>query len=399
MEVAANGRCAHCGKPLQIGAGACPACGAQLDEPLRRPHFTFAVLIALLVIGFTVTGFIVRGFDARREQLAERWFRRGERNLQSGAALQAIDEFETALAYSRDNDRYRLKLAQALMQANKWEEARAHLLNLWEQRPGDGEVNLLLARVFAQRNITTDAVRHYHAAIYGVWETNPVANRERARFELIDLLLSKGQQEAAQSELIALASEPPAGLNERLRLANLMLKANEPQRALDIFQQVRRRDRENFDAVLGAARAEFALLRFASALQLASEASNLKSDSTQAAQLVTETSALVQADPRARGISAAERVRRVFTAYGAANARLASCAAAKPGDPHLQELAAIQRTDVSHLAPARLRDPDVRDQVVRWAYDVETASAKVCGVPSGSDASLLMLARAQEKER
>lgn len=399
MQPAANGRCAQCGEVLPSDANACPACGAQIEELARRPRGTFAILLILLLIGLTLTGVLVRGFDARRAQLAQRWYSRGEHDLQKGISLQAVSEFQTALAYSRDDSNYRLKLALALMQAGRWEQARAHLLNLWEKRPGDGEVNLLLARNFAHGGLSSNAVRYYHGAIYGVWETNPLANREATRFELVDYLLSKGLQEAAQAELIALSAEAPTSTVDQLRLANLLLDAGEPQRALQIFQKVHRKERNNYPAALGAAEAEFKLMRFASALPLAKEAVNLQPGSKDAAQLLSQTHALVQADPRARGISTKERASRALAAFKVASARLDECDAAHPGDPQLQQLATDQVDNFSHLKQSTLRDQDLRDQAMRWVYEVEMATAKTCGAPTGDDATLLQLAQVQEKER
>jgi tetratricopeptide (TPR) repeat protein len=399
MQPAANGRCAQCGEALQSDATACPACGAQIEELSRKPRGTFAVLIGLLLIGLTLTGILVRGFDARRAQLAQRWYSRGERDLQQGVSIQAVNEFQTALAYSRNDSNYRLKLALALMQAGKWDEARAHLLNLWERRPGDGEVNLLLARIFAHQGPGSNAVRYYHGAIYGVWETDPLAKREAARFELVDFLLSKGQQEAAQAELIALSAEVPTSTENRLRLANLLLDAGEPQRALAIFQKVHRNDRNNYSAVLGAAQSEFKLMRFVSALSLAREAAKIQPGSSDAEQLLAEAQALVQADPRARGLSIKERTIRALAAFKLASARLEACDATHTADPQLQQLATEQLDNFLHLKPYALRDQDYRDQAMRWVYEVEIATARTCGAPTGPDAILLKLAQSQEKER
>jgi tetratricopeptide (TPR) repeat protein len=399
MEPAANERCVQCGEALHSGANACPACGAQIEALARRPRGTIAILILLLLIAFTLTGILVRGFDARRAQLSRRWYARGERDLQKGVSLQAVSEFQTALAYSRDDSNYRLKLAIALMQAGRWDQARAHLLNLWEQRPGDGEVNLLLARNFAHAGLSSNTVRYYHGAIYGVWETNPLANREATRFELIDYLLSKGLQEAAQAELIALSAEAPTSTEDQLRLANLLLNAGEPQRALEIFQQVHHKERSNYTAVLGAAQAEFKLMRFTSALPLAKEAVNLRPGSEEASKLLEQAQALVQADPRARGISTRERANRAFRAFQIAGARLESCDATHAGDPQLQQLATDQLDNFAHLKSPALRDQDLRDQTMHWVYEVELTTAKICGAPSGEDATLLRLAQVQEIER
>lgn len=396
MEGATSEHCSQCGGPLQGDTGACPTCSGQSEQLPRRPRFTFAILVVLLIVGFAVTGFIVRGFDVRREQLAERWFGRGSRDLQNGAALQAIDEFQTALAYSGNNSTYRLKLALALMQAGKWEEARAHLLNLWEQRPGDGEINLLLARVFAHRNLTANAIRYYQGAIYGVWNTDPIGKRESARFELVGYLLSQGRKDVAQAELIALAAEAPSATSDQLRLADLLLQADEPERALEIFEQVRRKQRRSYEATIGAAEADFTLMRFSSAAQLAKEAVAINPSSQQAAQLATQAVALVEADPRARGIGSKERARRAFVAYKVADARLSACSESHPADAQLQQLGTDQVENFTKLKPASLRDQDLREQVMRWVFDVEIATSKTCGTPSGTDATLFKLAQAEE---
>jgi tetratricopeptide (TPR) repeat protein len=361
----------------------------------RRPRFTFAILIILLIVGFTVTGFVVRGFNVRRASLAERWYNRGTQDLQRGAALQAIDEFQTALAYSGDNPNYRLKLALALMQAGKWEEAQSHLLNLWEERPGDGEINLLLGRVFAHRNLTANAIRYYQGAIYGVWKSDPITSRENARFELAEYLLSQGRRDSAQAELIALAADMPVVTSQQLKIANLMLQAGQAERALAIFRQVRRKERRNVDATLGEAEAEFALMRFSEAAEIAREAVALNPNSDQAIQIMKDSEAVVEADPKARGIGAAERARRAMLAFRAAQARLTDCSKATPGSPELQQLIAQQGT-FSRLKPFVLRDPDKREELMSWVFSVETTTAKTCGPPGGKDATLLKLAQAEE---
>jgi tetratricopeptide (TPR) repeat protein len=362
----------------------------------RRPRFTIAILVILLIVGFTATGFVVRGFNVRREQLAERWYNRGNQDLQRGAALQGIDEFQTALAYSGDNPSYRLKLALALMQAGKWEEARAHLLNLWEERPGDGEINLLLARVFAHRNLVPNAIRYYQGAIYGVWKSDPIASREDARFELAEYLLSHGRTDAAQAELIALAAEAPAVAAQQLRIANLMLQAGQPERALAIYREVRRKERRNFDAALGEAEAEFTLMRFAEAAAIAREAVGLRPNSNQATEILKDAEALVAADPKARGIGAAERARRALLAFRVAQRRLSSCAVTNPNDTALQQLSAQQQDSFPKLRLGALRDQDTREEAMNWVFQVERASANSCGAPVGADAALLKLAQAEE---
>ncbi|MBI4166579.1 MAG: tetratricopeptide repeat protein, partial [Acidobacteria bacterium] len=108
---------------------------------------TFILLIFLtLIIMFVITGFIVKAYHAKEKALAEEWYLRGEAELKAGRANEAIEDLRTALTYSRDNSLYVLVLAQALGAANRQEEARAYLLSLWEEEPGNETVNLELGR-------------------------------------------------------------------------------------------------------------------------------------------------------------------------------------------------------------------------------------------------------------
>jgi tetratricopeptide (TPR) repeat protein len=335
----------------------------------------------------------VRGFKARQELLASRWYARGERDLSRGDSLRAVDEIRTALAYSREKDSYRLKLALALMQAGKMDEARAHLTNLWEQRPGDAAVNLQLARVMARLGDSQNAVRYYHGAIYGVWDGAPLENREATRFELAQYLLSKQQTATAQSELIALASELPPDAEQQARLGDLMMDAEEPERALSAYLLARKAGRKDAQADLGAARATFALRRYSEARDHARAAMAVDPNSEEAALLYKEAQRVLAADPYLKGLNPQARVERGQAIFAAASNRLKQCLATH-SDPTLDELSAQQQS-LRRVRTRTLRsDPDLLDAAVRWAYDVEKASEGICGAPTGMDATLLILARA-----
>ena len=57
----------------------------------RPTKGVFLILILLLMVGFVITGTIARGFEGRQQQLAERWFARGNSDLQRAAPAQAVD--------------------------------------------------------------------------------------------------------------------------------------------------------------------------------------------------------------------------------------------------------------------------------------------------------------------
>jgi len=121
------------------------------------------VMLALLT-GFTllfilgVTG-LSRAYRAQREALGNRWFARGVADLNAKNFDAAVTEFRAALLYARDDYNYQLNLAEALIGAKQTGQASAYLLNLWDREPGNGQVNLELARIAAQKGQTTDAVR------------------------------------------------------------------------------------------------------------------------------------------------------------------------------------------------------------------------------------------------
>ena len=391
MDVATE-RCASCGEPLSDSEGACSACGHIPSQSPRPSRGAFVVIILLLVAGFVLTGIIVRGHKARIQQLAERWFSRGERDLRAGASQQAVDEFQTALAYAPDNDAFRLKLALALMQGGREDEARVHLVNLWEARPGDSNVNLQLARVMARLGHSQEAVRYYHGAIYGVWDSDPLEKRQATRFELAKYLLATRQTNAAESELVALAAESPDSTAAEIKLGDMLMDAGDPMRALSAYLHARKGPRDA-PANLGAARAAFALHRFNEAREYAMDAYRSDPKLEDAGTLEQTADAILKADPHAAGTSAKERSERAYGAFSAAASRLAGCSASA-SDPDLQQLVAAQQTEFKRLSPAiLLRDPDLRDKAIEWAYSVERTTEGLCGAPTGLDSTLLMLAQ------
>ncbi len=385
--------CPRCGEKLRDAATTCPSCGEDLSPGTRPTRGVFLLLLIILIVGFGVTGGIARGYKARQEMLAERWFARGDHDLASGAPSRAVDEIQTALAYSPDNDTYRLKLALALMQSRKLDEARVHLTNLWEQRPGDATVNLQLARVMSRLDDSSAAIRYYHGAIYGVWESDPLQNREESRFELANYLLSTNQAAPAQAQLIALAAELPVTSKQQVKLGDLMMEAGEPDRALTAYKNAHRADRDDVQAELGAAQASFALRHYAEARDYARLALRIDSHLEEAGLLEKQAQLLLSADPYAKGLNTKARSERAQAAFEAASDRLDECLA-NHTDPTLDQLSAQQKASFKRIRPYVLqRDPDLLDSVVRWSYQVESASEGTCGAPTGIDAALLILAR------
>src|SRR5207237_552677 len=115
-------------------------------EPRRASGHVLAWLIVAAVPAFAATAIVSRAYHAGEHALALEYRARGERSLSRGDAAAAADAFRTALTFARDDFELRFDLARALLASHSRAEARAYLLALGDEEPGDGPVNLALGR-------------------------------------------------------------------------------------------------------------------------------------------------------------------------------------------------------------------------------------------------------------
>ncbi len=193
---------------------------------------TLAIMLLLIFAGFAFTQYVVQRHRATEAALAKRWFNRGNEAMQANLPSVAAEDYRTALTYDRENDEYRLRLAQALLAANRLNEARSHLDSLWEEEPASGEVNLALARLHVRRGDRARAIRYYNNAIDGVWDEQPRQQRIATRFELVRYLMQQHDLARAQAELMAQQADGPPDPSDQLLLGQLFLQAKDPTRAI-----------------------------------------------------------------------------------------------------------------------------------------------------------------------
>ncbi len=145
-------QCPQCGHKIPWGQTPCPFCPGQggFLWSLRRDTFLLIIFVFHILL-FVITGFTVKVYHEVEKGYAQEWYTRGEEDLRAGRAEAAQADFRTALSYSHDDAQYQLRLAQALMATGhsreKGTEARNYLLNMLEHEPGNGTVNLELARL------------------------------------------------------------------------------------------------------------------------------------------------------------------------------------------------------------------------------------------------------------
>ncbi len=402
--MAAERHCPKCGQVIPWGQVECPLCTERtsLLWSFRRDTFLLLTFLILLLL-FVVTGFATRYFQTRQKAIAEQWFERGEAELRDGRASAAVEDFRNALAYSRNNARYRLRLDEALLASGRLQEAHARLVALREQEPGNGLINLELARLAVRQSSVPDALRYYHNAIYGEWEKDPVEQRHAARLELAQFLLKSGQKAAAQSELIGLAADLPHGSGLQMQVGSLLLESGEYDQALKLYQAALRFDPRQQAALEGAGEACYALGNYAAADRYLRRALEGDRHLPRALVLTASTRLILSANPFEPRLSRQERARRTFRAFQQAMARLLNCAASRGINLQTgQETRPLQSVYAQAMdlqpdvqIPALTEDPELRATVMDVVFDIENATARECGQPQGLDLALLLLGRAQ----
>jgi tetratricopeptide (TPR) repeat protein len=369
------------------------------------PRNTLLLLSFLvLIILFIITTYLVNAYRAKQRALGRQWYVSGERELEAGRAEAALGDFRSALVYSPNDSLVELQLAHALVAAGHLPEARAHLLGLWEREPGDGTVNLELARLAADSDSVPEAVQYYHDAIYGQWDNNPAEHRRRAGLELAEFLLKVGQKAQAQAELIALTADLPRDPALETQVGALLLKTGEYEHAAPLFRQALRLRPNYTPALEGAGEASFEMGNYRDARRFLARAKREGALSTQSQSRLETATLILESDPLAPRLSGQERVRRALQAFTQSMDRLSGCATARGVSfengqqqsdlQKMHELALALRPKVRERNLAR--DPDLLLKVTDMVFEIEKVTARTCGEPQGLDLALLLLSRLQE---
>lgn len=408
--------CQSCGAEVAADSDHCPSCGRLLRE--RSTRITLAVTLLLILLGIALTQYFVSLHRVTEQDLARRWFNRGNEAMQAKAPKFAADAYRTALNYDRENDDYRLRLAQALLADGRLAEARAHLASLWEEEPANGEVNLTLAQLETKRGHNSAAIRYYNDAINGVWSDDPRKHRTAVRFELAQYLMQLGQSARAQAELLALLADAPRDPADQLLLGNTLLQVNDPAHALQAYNTLLSRDDANAQAWLGAAQANLSLGNYAEAERAAAKAVEHDPNFPGGREQLELAREVLSVNPALRGLPLAERASRVAKAFAAALTRLNTCAteknidignsggagsagttgngtfatAAPPSEMQLLYANGLQKQPETTEKALR-RDPDALEPAMQYVFEVERAVAPICPDMSLTDRALLTLAQ------
>jgi tetratricopeptide (TPR) repeat protein len=354
------------------------------------------ICAVLLVVLFSVTGILTRAFHRKQSALAAEWYAKGNASLSSHSPREALDDYRRALIFDPENEPYQLSLAQALAQLGRQEEARAYLLNLLGDRPGDGEINFELARLAAQTGNLEDALRFYHAALYGAWDSDPVAARLRARLELSQFLVRQGANTQAKAELMSLAANIPDHDAElHTQAGDLFRSIGDLNGALTEYRDALKAAPENLTARIGAGLISFKLGNYGNAAEELEIANQTDPENKTVATTLDTARLIIASDPFSARLSAREKAHRVSTALTRAIQRVDQCAssAKTPSTAGLSELAKQAKSQQNSIWSERglLAQPDHDDAAMQMVFKIEDIANQLCGEPAGVDAALQLI--------
>jgi tetratricopeptide (TPR) repeat protein len=373
----------------------------------RRLILRDALSILSLVLGtmvlFAITLFLFRSFSAHRADLAQRWSQRGRIALQQGKPDEAIVALRTALSYAPGTRDYELLLAEALGEAGHTDESYQYFMGLWDAEPGNGPVNLQLARLAARRRDRAAAVNFYRASIFGTWEGDGVVRRAEVRLELARYLIANGDLPAARLALLITGGNAPDDYGRDMALGDLLQQAQDATNAWAYYQRAaalrpddpaahaaagrlayQSGDYESAERMLARARAELAATHTATTKDF--DDSTMLENAARMLELMP-----LPAQP------ARDRVAHVLAARAVARKRFDVCSAKFAAELPLP--APLQALDTRWIGPdgnasaaVLLRDPEQQDSEMQLVFDTEVQAQKVCDAATGDDALLLRLA-------
>jgi tetratricopeptide (TPR) repeat protein len=367
-----------------------------------RDSLAFFVLTLATIVLFVLTLLLFRSFTTHRADLAVRWAARGEAALKQGRPDQAVPALRTALIYAPETRAYQMMLAQALGDSRHAEEATNYFLNLWEAQPGDGVINLQLARLARQRGASEEAIRYYRAAIFGNWEGEGVERRREARLELANYLIDQGKLAMAQTELLIAASNAPPGAGLELLFGDELVRTADTTDALLYYQKAIAQDPRNPAAYEKAGRLAYQMGDYGRARNwLEHTVRESGGTATGADALLKNTERLLVLSPAAARTDK-DRITRLLDGKAIAKKRWGACVATLSKEaplPAVQSLSVrwAQSAGISTRS-ALLADQSNEDTLTGLIDESEMLAADLCGSPTGDDALLLLLARQEQHE-
>jgi tetratricopeptide (TPR) repeat protein len=371
---------------------------------------SLAAIFAITAVLFVVTWFFFQSFKDHRAELARRWLARGQTEMQNGHPESAVYALRSALAFSPGDRDMEIQLAAALAATGDTQEAVSYFSTLRESAPGDGMINLQLARLAAKPTATrlrkpvppntAEVIRYYQEALDGTWQGDGYSRRREVRLELSRYLISRHDYDRARSQLLIAAGNSPDDPAIRLQIAALLEQAHAPQDALDLYAVMARKNPAPLVALEGGARTAFELNRYLLAHQYVERVADHpdfkdrpEAEIAANRDMLNMTTRLLALSP-GPGLNVRTRAERVLYAEKLAATRMTGCPPASQSTPEFTDLSTRWKKLPIPLRLLTLeQQPELEESIMQLVFDTERITAKLCSPPAGDDALLLRLAQ------
>jgi tetratricopeptide (TPR) repeat protein len=397
------------------------------NERIQRRRLIVQDTLALLSLTLVticigvLTYFFFHSFAEHRSVLEKRWYERGQVAMAAGHPTEAVEDFRSALSFSSTNTDYQMALAEALASSGRTEEAAAYFSTLHDAEPGDGYLNLQLARLAVRRGTPQQAIEYYQTALNGLWRGQGTERRLQIRLELAQYFISLGRTLEAQGQLLAAEGNSLDNPSALFKIANLLREADDPTDALTTFQRVERHRNAAPAQVLASLDAESqiaasmgqykraaqALTRYMTKLRQ-NPAAGTPQQNQAVEQQLDKYQRMLQLIPF-YALPPKQHVERILLGARIAHQRYDSCTAevqsknsstqnAAPEDVAALAFLGTQWSQLGSLEPGSLAgNAPLQQQLTTWTNQAEIETTKVCGPPKGDDALLLQLAQTPDK--
>lgn len=375
----------------------------------------FSLTLITILIG-VLTYFFFHSFAEHRSVLEKRWYDRGQIAMKAGHPTEAVEDFRSALSFSSTNTDYQMSLAEALAASGRTDEAAAYFSSLHDAEPGDGYLNLQLARLAVRRGNSAQAIEYYQTALNGLWRGQGTARRLQIRLELAQYLISLARPNEAQGQLLAAEGNSLDNPSALFQIANLLRQADDPIDSLTAYQRVVHHRSASPAQVLASLEAESQIAASLGQYKRAAEAltrymtklrqhpsAGTPQQNRSAEQQLDKYQRMLQLIPF-DSLLPRQHDLRLLQAAAIAHRRYESCLQAlqSHNDPN------AVNPDVLALGTqwTQLGSPNVhalegnaplQDRITAWTNQAESVTAKVCGPPTGDDALLLQIAQTPDK--
>ncbi|MBS1816268.1 MAG: tetratricopeptide repeat protein [Acidobacteria bacterium] len=362
---------------------------------------TFFVLLATTIGLYLLTSFLFRSFEARRQTLAKEYVVRGQTALRQSLPTDAVAALRIANSYALDERNIHLLLAEALAASGQTDEAANYFLSLRETEPGNGLINLQLARLARNKSNRQQAIHYYRSAVLGTWQN--AEQRQQVDLEFAGYLIESKELASARAELLVAAANSRETVASDLLFGDHLLAAQDTADAMTYYRKALTLDPDNFNAQQQIGRVLYDLGDYKNAAKYLHFAAKIAQKNAHLSPRYPELNALAEKADRladlslSRDLPGRERAHHILTAAKIAKARLAACMASSDQN---KQSAALQSLDKAwtDAGKAQLRGKAIdeganQDFAMQLIFDTEIQTAGPCGAPQGDDALLLLLAQ------